>query len=410
MKFRKQISKLSTRDQTFYCQNQTLLLGLVLVNNHIRMEKAESLNIVRIRPAASKDKAGLKVLYRRLDSCNGSEDTVGASIAATRRSLQDENFERFTLVAEVLDEDGGVVDMAATGSLILLGEQDPSEIPIMYYETKEGLEQGSRKSGAAVDMAGMVTKEEWERRGIGKAVTAVRAIVARKYAGTIGTDTMLTEFLPGYDNPETKENAFWRDLILPRLMETGELMTEAQHLSNQPVSTIPELLGVLLKLGAKDRNKIVKKYFPHKILGSQISAEARAVLGDVGQKTKGALVNLQRMYGSGMFTRTGAFPIDGGQNYEAPVAYGALGDKSVVTAYSDGGAEDERIMAESRQQVVVSTPRANRKEDLRGATWYLTPAIAAGRAIKLPKIVAELTHVAPGGQTSYYELPRSSKR
>ncbi|MEK7672324.1 MAG: hypothetical protein AAB373_00420 [Patescibacteria group bacterium] len=369
--------------------------------------------LIKIRPVHESDATGLVRLYQRLDSCNGDVAQIREIIKDSRQSLMSPRFQSMTLVAEALDENLNSKGIAATARLILLGEDDPDHAPLMYEETQQGLELTRRSSDPSLEMAGMVTLPECEGRGIGKALAAVRALIARRFNGVTGTDKILVEFLPQYDDSDSKENAFWRDLILSHLMQNGTLeqaMNQTSEMSKQPINNANELLKVLLKADVRIRNTIVKKYFPALIPGDKISAAARQVTGDVGRETKGALVNLQRIYGSGTFTQTGTFPIDGGPNYETAAIYGALGDRTVRTVYTDQSAEDARIMAETPERLIVWAPQSPTQAALRNSSWVMTPGIIGSKTVKLPHTVSSLTNIASGEETSAFKLPISSSK
>lgn len=70
------------------------------------------------------DAAGLRVLYERLDTCNGDVAKIKEIIRDSRQGLMSQNFDSLTLVAEVLDDELAPREIAASGRLILLGDGD----------------------------------------------------------------------------------------------------------------------------------------------------------------------------------------------------------------------------------------------------------------------------------------------
>ncbi len=377
------------------------------------MDKSSDLGLVKVRPAEERDAQALNRLYKRLDTCNGEDGKALGIIRESRESLMSQRFKSLTLVAEALDDNLAPKEVVATARLILLGDEDPDHAPLMYEETQQGLELTKRSSDPSLEMAAVVAKLEYEGKGIGKALSAVRAIIARRFTGIIGTGKVLVEFVPEYDDPDSKENAFWRDLILSHLVETNTLdaaMHKCAELSGQKINTPGELLKVLVKADVKIRNEMVRNYFPHVIPGEKITAAARQVTGNVGKATKGALINLQKIYGSGTFTQTGTFPIDGGPNYETLAHFGALGDKTVRTSYTVASDEDSRIMAETHERLIIWTPQAPTQRSLRDSSWIMTPGIVGPRVVKLPHAVSGLTNIASGEETSVFKLPLSSSK
>lgn len=371
-------------------------------------------NLVQIRLAEPKDSKGLANLYRHLDSCNGSASMADAVIKETRESVMSREFKSLALVAETLDEETlAPTGLVSTGRLILLGATGDSA-PLMYENTTDGMKLVKREGDAALEMAAMVTDPAFRGHSIGKAMTAVRALIARNFSGFTGTDRLLVEFLPPYDDPITKENAFWRDLIVPHLekdpQKTASLKSDCEKMTSTPVNTMQDVLKVLLKLDPVQRNLIVEKYFPHLIPNDGITAAARHITEEVGKNTKGALLNLQRLYGSGTFNKTGNFAIDGGPNYETLAMYGALGDKTVQAGYTDGSVEDAKIMAETPNRLLVWKPRPNTQRELRSANWVMTPGILGPKVAKLPRDIAQITNIAQNEAISVFNLPRSSSK
>lgn len=376
-------------------------------------EKTPSLSLVKIRPVEMKDAPDLTELYRRLDTCNGEVSQVKVIIQASRASLMSQRFESLTLVAEALSDDLAPLEVVATARLILLGAEDPEQAPLMYEETEKGLELIKRSTNPSLEMAAMVTKSSYEGQGIGKALTAVRAILARTFSGLIGTDRILVEFVPNYEDQDSKENAFWRDLILARLIETNTLdaaMKKCSALTSKKITTPDELLKVLIKLPVGTRNVMIKEYFPSLIPADKITSDARKVTGDVGAETKGALINLQRTYGSGTFVQTGTFPIDGGPNYETSAHFGALGDRTVRTTYTDGSVEDAKVMTQSAERLIVWAPKPPTQRALRDSSWVMTPGILGPKVVKLPIEVSGVTNVGPNEETSIFRLPLASSK
>lgn len=369
-------------------------------------------SIVRIRPVENRDVKDLQGLYKILDSCNGSAAKAQAIIKESRDSLMSKTFQSLTLIAEILDENLAPQEIVATGRLILLDGND-EEQPLMYEDTQSGLELTHRVNEPALEMAGMVTKTEWEGQGIGKAMTAVRALIARNFNGITGADKIFVEFLPSYDVEGTKENSFWRDLILKHIKESN-MLTEAillcSELTGETVLTEQDLLTTLAKAKLEHRNQIIKKYFPKVIKNSDITAAAREITENVGSKTMGALINLERAYGSARFERTGMFPIDGGPNYQTETQYGALGEKTVNCAYTDDSVEDEKIMSHIPNRLIVWKPRSHTLRDLRDSKYYLTPGILGPRTAKLPREISNATNIASGESISAFKLPSSSSR
>lgn len=124
-----------------------------------------------------------------------------------------------TYVAEIVGENDPLKGkIVGTGRLIKTPDS-PETKPVMYIETENGLEltQLEHHMGGSIELAGMVVDPDHEKESVGKAITVMRALIARKFVGLFGADTIIVEFLPPYIYNETKENEFWNHLILPAL-------------------------------------------------------------------------------------------------------------------------------------------------------------------------------------------------
>ncbi|MBL4694132.1 hypothetical protein JKY72_02080 [Candidatus Gracilibacteria bacterium] len=413
--------------------------------------------LYRIRPVEARDAEQLAELYERLDTCNGSVDQVDAIIAESQKSLNERPFKRVTLVTEMVEDNPEAeTTLVGTGSLIKVnsinsndtinqapntkltsrplpprrstanlsssfapGQNpktaqiiEPKSLPTMMYRDVAGGLQLVPYRTKAVEFAAVTTRDGWEGRGIGKSMTALRALLARKFSGVFGADNVIVEFLPQYDE-KTTTNAFWEELILSSLKEADTLDALMKFCSKETkkeitkVEELPHALAIELSNG--DRNEAINKYFPSFIMGNKISAQARKVSRNVGRKTQGALINLQTFYGSSAFDRIGHFAIDGGPNYSAKTQYGAPGEKTVPTEFTDSSLEDARTMRESSETAIVYKPVANTLAGLRSLIAIVTPGIFDSELAKLPRDIQTLLELEDGEEITYFKLPQSTR-
>lgn len=366
------------------------------------------MNIARLRHVRDEDTHALAGLYKQLDTCNGSvegaAEVVKDSLASAHGPL-----ENVTLVAELVDSTNlEASQVVATGRLIRIGDAERSTHSLMYRETAEGLElEGA--SGLMIEFGGLVVDNKYRGYRLSKAITALRAFIARRFTGAFGTSEIVVEFLPDYDDLETKSNAFWRDLILAHLIESGMLShikKDCSGLTGRQIQTDEDLLMALLKdLGTVDRNSIVERYFPQSIPADMLTSQVRNVTQNVGQDTVGALVNMRSLYPD--LVKAGHFPVDGGSNYTSTTPMGAQGARTVEAAFAQTTPGDEETIKSLRQTAVVLKPINDTRHSLRELEAYVLPGIFTQGSAKLPHQAAELMGLEENGtEVTFIELSR----
>lgn len=358
--------------------------------------------ILSIRYADTPDAEQLGKLYdERLDSCNASSALVNEIIRKSNETLAGAITDSITLVAEWVGSEG---DIVGTGRLINVVEGATQ--PLMYHDTGDGGLELFTREASDVEFGSMVTREDSLKMGVGKAISALRALLATRFSGLFGSDHVLAEFLPHYDDDEKKVNAFGL-MIIDQLMTKGALESvkkECSEILGRRIESNTDLLLALTRdLSTEQRNTVVAKYFPETIQSDLIESKTRRIMAHVGEKTVGALVNLERIYGTGRFNRTGYFPIDGGGNYTALISDGAANVRDVPTVCVDG---DQLFQS----QVMVLKPFNGTTEGLRGIRAWVIPGNLSLRNVQIPRQAALVIGARNGDFLTAYQLPASSKR
>lgn len=375
--------------------------------------------ITRIRPIAETDTAVLMELYKHLDTCNGDPTQVQEIIRQTQNFLNGDvtgpprQMESLTYVGEFVDfKHPTNAKPVGTGRLIKLGDTEESD-PLMYEETAKGIELTKKQRGGCIEFGGMVVGHKHRGTVVGKAITLMRAIIAKEFSGLFGANDIIIEFLPEYDDKDKKTNAFWTDLVLPGIKAKGKLERAKQMCSEfteTKIATDDDLVLALLKLSTEKRNMVVEECFPDVIDGNSITPQARQSMGTVGKETMGALINMQRIFVPGTLNVGGYFPVDGGPNYESQTGYGAVASRTVRVVYGEDNWVDNEIMSSpGRHNALVFNPVKGTAHGIKQMIGYAMPGIFTNSIAKLPYQAKELLGVPEGHHVTYHLLPQSQK-
>ena len=345
----------------------------------------------RLRLVNENDLDALQELYTHLNTCNGNPELCEHIIQESVESIQSRHlFKSIAFVIETLDQSR----LVACARLIKIGDKNfPT---MMYIEHPTGLQLMPYHENL-IELAGAVVLPEYQRQGLGCALTAIRALMARLFSGVMGTEKVLAEFLPLYGEDQWT-NDFWTYLVNECL--DRELLTLAlQKRVSRPLEHETDLAQVLLRqLDIPTRNQMINRYFPTWI--HNVPEDVRHVIETVNPKSRGALINFQRIYAQ--IEKVGVFAIDGGSNYTALVQSGALGDRTVDCHF-----EEEFFV----NRAIVFLPLTSRLSSLRSFEALICPGIFRPTFAKLSPITKPILEKWAEGDSleeiTYYQLPFS---
>ncbi len=286
-------------------------------------------SIVEIRPVAEADAEGLSEANKSLNSPHAPTDpsAVKKIIAASQNSISGRGTPtQVNVVAEEIRENGER-QIVGGGAVVKMGSD--GEDPILWMPNSDGSLTRHRYTAPTLEFGGVSVAKEAQGRGIGKGISMARALIARAYGPLFDANTVLSDFNPPFDNQDTKENAFWNEMILPLLRENGNLakvMAYCEEKTGIPIENTAVLSAVIGNvMSDADRNAMVDKFFPQTIPADRITPNARTVMQNVNGPTEAARANLVKIYGP-EFKIMGTFPINGGPNYAAPTRLGPVGE------------------------------------------------------------------------------------
>ena len=345
----------------------------------------------RLRLVREGDLQALQDLYAHLNTCNGNPELCEHIIQESVESVQSRTlFKSVAFVIETLDQS----QLIACARLIKVGDKNfPT---MMYIEHPKGLQLMPYHENL-IELAGAVVHPDFRRQGLGCALTAIRALMARLFSGVMGTEKVLAEFLPLYGEDQWT-NDFWTYLVNDCL--DRDLLTLAlQKRVPYELQSETKLAQVLLRhLDIPTRNQIINRYFPTWI--HSMPESARHVIETVNPKSRGALINFQRIYAQ--IEKVGVFAVDGGSNYTALVQNGALGDRTVDCVF-----EEEFFV----DRAIVFLPLTSRLSSLRTFEALICPGIFRPTFAKLSPSLEPILKQLAGQSTleeiSYYQLPFS---
>lgn len=288
-----------------------------------------ALSIVTIRPVQEGDAEGLAQSNRSLNSPHAptSLKAVGKIIAASQSSISGQGTP--TQVNVVAEErwETGEKSIIGGGAVVRMGSD--GELPRLWRPNDDGSFELFRYTDPTLEFGGVSVADEAQKRGIGKAISVARALIAKKYGSLFGAENVLSDFLPPLDSTETKVNIFWDDLIVKLLEGNGTLgqvmayCSEKTRIQITDTDMLSAVIGNIMSDG--DRNAMVDRFFPETIPASKITQEVRDITRRVNGPTEAARANLLKIYGDA-FKIIGAFPINGGPNYAARAELGPTGE------------------------------------------------------------------------------------
>lgn len=364
-------------------------------------------DLVRLRPAQTDDADELAGVFSFLNSPHASPRNVPEIIQSTQDSLaKDGNMTHLTVVAETLDPDTlQPKNIVAGGSLVKMSSG--AGAPRLYRFREDGSMELFTYTQPTLEFGGMVAHKDARGLGIGMAVSAVRAIVARYFAHLFGAEHVLSDFLPPLKSIATKENAFWTDLIVEQLRRTGRLAAVkamASRLTNTEVRTNTQLSAAIGNvISDDDRNRMIDDFWPSIINPADVTDSVETITRNVNTPTVQARKNLLAIYGGAM-TQIGAFPINGGPNYVARSNEGPAVKQSKLKFDSNFGQNRAVVFPPYTRGLEAGTATP---EDLRGfnAIWTPFASLEDGRIV-VSKKVGRVLGLEEGADVYYYVPPR----
>jgi hypothetical protein len=355
--------------------------------------------VTRIRTVREEDINDLAEANKSLDSYHAPTDLAVLGRLIQRSiisSTGQSESPHIHFVAETLEAEnqprivggGGLVKMTTSqpkspfhwrtkedGSLILLPYEDPT-----------------------LEFGGASVAEEFKGRKIGLALTYTRAYVVSKIAAHFGVEFVLADFMPKLDDDYTKENVFWSDLIVPALQKhrtLKEIISFVETRTGREIRFIQDLSMLIGNiLPDDDRNEMIDKYFPKSLDANLMTPEIWDITQTVGGKTQAAVKNMKRVYGANL-EMIGAFPINGGPNYRAPV--------NGIT--SPNVAKCTFLPNPKGQTVLVLSSQFTGIHHLASFKAYLcTAEIDSSGAVVLPASLASLVNTDQDSTINYYTI------
>lgn len=354
--------------------------------------------ILKIRPVHEGDAEGLAVANRSLNSPHAPTDVqaVNSIIQRSQGSISGQQEPtQLNVVAEEMGTDKSTI--VGGGAIVKMGSD--GEFPILWKEQPDGSMKRFRYTDTTLEFGGVSVGQEYQGKGYGKALTAVRALIATKYANLFGAEYILSDFMPPLDDLDTKENAFWDDLIVPLLKQNGTLqavMGFCQEKTGMVITNTTQLSSVIGNvMSDADRNEMVDKFFPETIPAELISPIARAITQDVNGPTQAARANLIKIYGE-EFQIIGAFPINGGPNYRARAENGPKGEGPFTLKITEEVAESIKLL--------VFRPIEEGLEGLQKFEAFLVAGQITEARLILSKHVADVAGFKEGEDMMYMKI------
>jgi len=347
----------------------------------------EKSDLVRLRSAEMRDADELAQVFSFLNSPHAAPDNVKGIIGATQESLaRDGGMTHLTIVAETLDPISlDPKHIVAGGSLVRMSGGDSA--PLLYRIEDDRSMNLFTYDQPTLEFGGMVAHPDARSLGIGMAISAVRALIARYFNHLFDADAVLSDFMPPLNDIDTKENVFWDDLIVNCLQLNGNLdavKDMVSKLTGTKVTTNTQLSAAIGNiLSDDDRNRMVNRYWPQLIDSSLVSDDVLNITRNVNGPTEKARDNLLAIYGGSM-SRIGAFPINGGPNYVAKATDGPTAAEGVL-GLSYIPASDRSVVFNPFSEGLTKPATPN---DLRDFTAYWTPASVKDGRVSVSNSVA----------------------
>lgn len=348
-------------------------------------------SIVNIRPVEEADAEGLAEANKSLNSPHAPTDlkAVKKIIAASQRSISGRGTPtQVNVVAEEVHE-SGERQIVGGGAVVKMGSDGVD--PILWMPNPDGSLTRHYYKAPTLEFGGVSVAKEAQGKGIGKGISIVRALIARKYGSLFGAATVLSDFNPPFDNQDTKENAFWDEMIIPLLQENDTLakvIAYCEAKTGIPIDNTSVLSAVIGNIMSDaHRNAMVDQFFPKTIPAERITPAARTVMQNVNGPTEAARTNLIKIYGP-RFKIIGTFPINGGPNYATPAELGPTGEGPTAVQVRD--------TVEQRVKMLLFKPMEDGFEGLRSfkATMVKGEITDFGPAVRTK--TAQMAHLNEG--------------
>lgn len=299
-------------------------------------------SIIRIRPIREGDEHQVAEVNENLNSPHAPADVeaVKRIIEESQKSLITGPTTKIVLVAEHFPlDDPSQAEILANGTLSKMGAD--GAMPILWKQEEDGSLSQFTYEEPTLEFGGMVKHKDTKVKALGKGISTARALIATQFAELFDATHVLSDFMPPLDDLDTKENAFWNEMILPLLRESGNMDAildfcyEKTGIRPNNSTELSALIGNTMS--DADRNIMVQEWFPETIPADRVPDSARVVMANVNGPTEKARDNLINIYG-GALDIIGAFPINGGPNYACEAALGPVGHAMESASTSDLGA------------------------------------------------------------------------
>ncbi len=358
-----------------------------------------ALSIISIRPVQEDDAQGMAESNRSLNSPHAPTnlDAVRKIVAASQSSISGHGTPTQVNVVAQEEWETGEKRIIGGGAVVKMGSD--GEYPTLWRPNPDGSFERFRYTDPTLEFGGASVAKEAQGRGVGKGITAVRALISRKYGPLFHAEHILSDFLPPLDDSDTKVNIFWDNLIVKLLEENGTLgqvmayCSEKTGIHIEDTTTLSAVIGNTMSDG--DRNAMVDRFFPTTIPAEKISPEVRRITQNVNGPTEAARANLLRIYGDA-FKIMGIFPINGGPNYAARAELGPTGE-GPTPLQIQGHVED-------RVRMLLFKPLGEGFEGLRNFRAMMIEGSINGDQTVIDALTAKMTGFAQGDPVMRFQL------
>ncbi len=357
------------------------------------------LSIISIRPVQEDDAQGMAESNKSLNSPHAptSLEAVRKIIAASQSSISGHRTPTQVNVVAQEKWETGERRIIGGGAVVKMGSD--GEYPILWRPNSDGSLSRFRYTDPTLEFGGVSVAEDAMKRGIGKTISAARALIAKKYASLFNAEHILSDFLPPLDNSDTKVNIFWDDLIVKLLRENGTLgqvmayCQEKTGIHIEDTTTLSAVIGNTMS--DTDRNAMVDRFFPETIPAERISPAVRRITQNVNGPTEAARANLLKIYGDA-FKIMGIFPINGGPNYAARAELGPTGEGPTPLQIQDE--------IEGKIKMLLFKPLDDGFEGLRNFQATMVNGDINGDHAIISKITAQMAGFAQGDEVMRLRL------
>lgn len=348
-------------------------------------------SIISIRPVQEDDAQGMAESNKSLNSPHAPTnlDAVKRIIAASQGSISGHGTPTQVNVVAQEKWETGESKIIGGGAVVKMGSD--GEYPILWRPNPDGSLSRFRYTDPTLEFGGASVAKEAQSRGVGKGITAARALISRKYGSLFNAEHILSDFLPPLDDPDTKVNIFWDDLIVKLLQEQGTLgqvmayCKEKTGIHIEDTTTLSAVIGNTMS--DADRNAMVDRFFPETIPAEKISPAVRRITQNVNGPTEAARANLLKIYGDA-FKIMGIFPINGGPNYAARAELGPTGEGPTPLQIQDE--------VEGRVKMLLFKPLGEGFSGLRNFQAVMVDGDIDGDRTAVSKMTARIAGLSQG--------------